>query len=136
MKNQYTILIADRNSRVRNFMGRELTAAGYRVRLAQSGREVLELAHNAEPPDLIILDPDLPDIDEASLFAGLQNRSPLLPIIIHALLPLHNSKVRRVEAIFVEKQGNSIEDIKAVVEKMRSESDRWANKATDMRREI
>ena len=121
MEKRHTILIADRNSHVRGFLKRELMAEGYDIRLATCGREVLNWAYRLQPLDLIILDLDLPDIDEQSLFSKLQDRIPVLPIIIHSFQPdgaMH--AVDNEYAVFVEKGGNSIEKLKAVVNDMLS----------------
>ncbi|MBU1398308.1 MAG: response regulator, partial [Proteobacteria bacterium] len=61
LKKMIKILIADRNSNVREFLRREMMAEGYSVELAENGREVLKWAYHREPADLLILDPDLPD---------------------------------------------------------------------------
>jgi DNA-binding NtrC family response regulator len=121
MEKRHTILIADRNSHVRGFLKRELMAEGYDIRLATCGREVLNWAYRLQPLDLIILDLDLPDIDEQSLFSKLQDRIPVLPIIIHSFHP-DGAKhaVDNEYAVFVEKGGNSIEKLKAVVNDMLS----------------
>jgi DNA-binding NtrC family response regulator len=116
MKKPHTILVADRNSHVRGFLQRELMAEGYDIRLAKCGREVLKWAYRSQPLDLIILDLDLPDIDQQSLFSTLQDRIPVLPIIIHSFQPERaNSFVDYEYAVFVEKRGNSIEKLKKVV---------------------
>ena len=116
MNKQHTILIADRNSHVRGFLKRELTAEGYDIRLAKCGREVLKWAYRLEPLDLIILDLDLPDIDEQSLFSKLNDRIPVLPIVIHSFQPNGvKSAVNYEHTVFVEKGGNSIEKLKTVV---------------------
>ena len=116
MNKQHTILIADRNSHVRGFLKRELTAEGYDIRLAKCGREVLKWAYRLEPLDLIILDLDLPDIDEHSLFSKLNDRIPVLPIVIHSFQPNGvKSAVNYEHTVFVEKGGNSIEKLKTVV---------------------
>jgi len=116
MKKPHTILVADRNSHVRGFLQRELMAEGYDIRLAKCGREVLKWAYRSQPLDLIILDLDLPDIDQQSLFSTLQDRIPVLPIVIHSFQPERaNSFVDYEYAVFVEKRGNSIEKLKKVV---------------------
>jgi len=131
MEKRHTILIADRNSRVRGFIKRELMSEGYDIRLATCGRDVLNWAYRLQPLDLIILDLDLPDIDQQSLFSTLQDRIPLLPIVIHSfyLLPIviHSFypdgakiDVDYEPAVFVEKGGNSIEKLKKVVNDMLS----------------
>jgi len=121
MEKRHTILIADRNSRVRGFIKRELMSEGYDIRLATCGRDVLNWAYRLQPLDLIILDLDLPDIDQQSLFSTLQDRIPLLPIVIHSFYP-DGAKidVDYEPAVFVEKGGNSIEKLKKVVNDMLS----------------
>ena len=116
MKNNFTLLIADRNPRVRKFLQREMTAAGYRVRLADTGREVLKQAFQVEPLDLIILDPDLPDADEAHVLEHLLNRIPMLPVVVHTYASEHGSDSKDMnDVIFVEKEGSSVERLKQVV---------------------
>ena len=91
MKKDFTLLIADRNPHVRTFLQREMTAAGYRVRLADNGREVLKWAFQGEPLDMIILDPDLPDADETHMLEHLLDRIPMLPVIMHTYLSEYDS---------------------------------------------
>ena len=117
MKKESTILIADRNPHVRMFLQREMTAAGYRVRLADTGREVLKRAFQGEPLDLIILDPDLPDADEAHVLEHLLDRIPVLPVVVHTYPPEHGSDSKDMNGvIFVEKKGSSVERLKQVVD--------------------
>jgi len=116
VKKNFTLLIADRNPHVRTFLQREMTAAGYRVRLADTGREVLKRAFQGEPLDLIILDPDLPDADEAHVLEHLLNRIPVLPVVVHTYPPEHGSDSKDINGvIFVEKKGSSVERLKQVV---------------------
>ena len=112
----FSILIADRNPHVRRLLERELKADGYQVRVADNGRKVLEWAYRLQPLDLIILDLDLPDIDEQTLFGNLQDRIPVLPIIIHSFQPEGMKlSVNYRHAVFVEKGENSIEKLKKAV---------------------
>ena len=116
MKQEFTLLIADRNPHVRMFLQREMTTAGYRVRLADTGREVLKQAFQDEPLDLIILDPDLPDADEAHVLEHLLDRIPMLPVVVHTYPPEHGSDSNDMDdVIFVEKEGSSVERLKQVV---------------------
>jgi DNA-binding NtrC family response regulator len=116
MDKPHTILIADRNSHVRGFLQRELMAEGYNIRLAKCGREVLKWAYRLQSLDLIILDLDLPDIDQQSLFSTLHDRIPVLPIVVHSFQPEGaKSTVDYEYAVFVEKGGNSVEKLKKVV---------------------
>ena len=124
MEKKFTILIADRNLHVRNLLKREMVAEGYRVRLAESGRDVLKWSYDYSPPDLLILDPDLPDIDESALFARLADRIPTLPMVIHTLLSDYTTS-KRISGIvaFVEKSGSSMENLKQVVADFRNKAD-------------
>jgi DNA-binding NtrC family response regulator len=116
----FSILIADRNPHVRRLLERELKADGYQVRVADNGRGVLEWAYRLQPLDLIILDLDLPDIDEQTLFGNLQDRIPVLPIIIHSFQPdAIKLCVNYRHAVFVEKGENSIEKLKKAVSDIR-----------------
>jgi DNA-binding NtrC family response regulator len=116
MKDQFTILIADRNSHVRKFLQREMTAAGYRVRLAENAGEVLKCAFRHEPLDLVILDPDLPGAEDNSLLKHLFDRIPALPVVVHSYPAEYSSELACPgRVIFVEKRGSSVERLKQVV---------------------
>ena len=116
MKEPFTILIADRNRHVREFLKREMIEEGYRVQVAKNGREVLKLGFNHEPLDLLILDLDLPDASELDVLGKLQDRIPVLPVVVHAFLSeyIDQSAVLSTAA-FVEKKGTSIDRLKKVV---------------------
>lgn len=117
MKEIFTILIADRNSHVRMFLLRELMAEGYRVKMAATAENVLKMAYARDGIDLLILDPDLPDIDPAAMLTTLADRIPVLPVVLHthrrddeALLLTDDRWV-----IIIEKAGDSVERIKEAV---------------------
>ena len=115
-KQDITILIADRNSHVRKFLQREMTAAGYQVQLADNACQVIKWAFNREPLDLVILDPDLPDADESDMLHHLFNRVPALPVVMHTYASEYGDVSKDMEGIyFVEKKGSSIERLKQVV---------------------
>jgi len=111
-----TILIADRNPHVREFLRRELLAEGYYLKLAKNGREVLKLVYQPGPLDLLILDLDLPDMDGSEILDILQDRIPSLPVILHAFSPENGRRIALPKAeAFVEKRGNSVDRLKKVV---------------------
>lgn len=117
MQKVFTILIADRNPRVRSFLQREMIKAGYRILVAESARDLLQWALDRNPVDLIILDPDLPDAVDSPLMIKLRERMPMVPVIIHAH-PSNNLTEPEMPRAFitVEKGGNSIERLKEVAE--------------------
>jgi len=116
MEKDFTILIADRNRHVREFLRRELMAEGYNVQLAKTGREVLNAVFNDERLDLLIIDMDLPDAKEMSVLEKVEDRIPTLPVVVHTFLEEYvNHQIRLSTTAFVEKEGSNIDRLKQVV---------------------
>ena len=115
MANTCKILIADRNRHVRDLLRRELTAEGYQVEVAKDGREVLSRIDGDDPPQLLILDLEIPYLDEAEVLARLQDRQPPLPVVIHSFLPEYPTNLTLpFPAAFLEKKGDT-DQLKTVV---------------------
>jgi DNA-binding NtrC family response regulator len=111
-----TILIADRNRHVREFLKREMAGDGYEVRLANTAAQVLNYAFGPDRIDLVIIDPDFPDMNEGQLLKEIEDRIPTLPVVVHAFSSEPPSWIGNPKtAVFVEKEGASIEDLKRVV---------------------
>lgn len=110
-------MIADRNPHVRGFLQREMGKEGYRIRVAENARDLLQWAFNHEPVDLIILDPDLPDAVDSHLLDILQNRMPPVPVVIHTH---YANALPEAGATFipVEKGGSSVERLKQIAENL------------------
>ncbi len=118
MKAEKTILIADRNPHVREFLRRELSVADYHVRLAENGKDLLSVIYEDIGIRLVILDPDFPDTDRQGLLDKLQNRLPLLPVILHTYASdcdgLNLAEMFSL-AVIIEKSGDSVEQLKKAV---------------------
>ena len=108
MANGCKILIADRNRHVRDFLRRELSTEGYEVEVARDGREVLNRINGEAPPHLLILDLEIPYLDEPEVWTRLKDRQPHLPVVIHTFLPEYpiNLTLPIAEA-FLEKKGDT-----------------------------
>lgn len=121
MSDDFTLLITDRNRHVRNFLRRELIAEGYQVEVAADGRDLLRKISVAGPPDLLILDLEIPPLGGAALLRKIQRQHPKLPVIIHTFTTEESSHpaVRKASA-FVEKAGNA-ELLKKVIEQVLAE---------------
>jgi DNA-binding response OmpR family regulator len=91
MQQQFKILIAERNRHVREFLRREFCNQGYRVQVVKDGPELLAMIDVTDPPDLLILDPEIPLADELEILCRLQLRKPPMPVVIHAFLSEYNS---------------------------------------------
>ena len=108
MADMWKILIADRNRHVRDFLRRELTAEGYQVEVAADGRQVLSRINSADPPHLLILDLEIPYLDEPAMWECLKDCNPPLPVLIHTFLPHYPTNLTLpIAAAFLEKKGNT-----------------------------
>ena len=96
-----------------------MMAEGYGIKVAEKGRQVLEMVYRNESLDLLLLDPDLMDMDGRELLKKLQDRIPTLPVIVHAF-PDDYDKIGMdlIGVTFVEKKGDSVEHLKLLVKKI------------------
>ena len=110
---RFQILVADRNPNVRRFLSRELAAAGFEVQAFESARGLLQSLEQKPKPDLVVLDPDLPDADGPSLIEAFQRQAPSVPLVIHTFLSDWNGSAQQMTraAAFIEKGANSIENL-------------------------
>ena len=74
------LLLVDDDPRVLSAVGRRLTFEGFAVDLAADGREALDLA-TTRPPDLVILDVMLPEMDGLEVARRLRRLGPV-PILM------------------------------------------------------
>ena len=83
MPDPYKILIADDFEDTLGTLREWLSSKNYHVRCARDGREALEIARS-DPPDLILLDKVMPEIDGLSVARQLkqEDRFSTVPIIM------------------------------------------------------
>jgi two-component system KDP operon response regulator KdpE len=93
---QETILIVEDEAQIRKFLRISLEAHRYTVCEARLGEEGLALCA-AQPPDLIILDLGLPDLDGQQFIARLREWSPV-PIIVLSVRADETDKVAALDA--------------------------------------
>src|ERR1044071_4115378 len=74
------LLLVDDDPRVRSAVGRRLGFEGFAVDLASSGAEAIERC-SVVPPDLVILDVMLPEMDGLEVARHLRQLSPV-PILM------------------------------------------------------
>ncbi|MHC1727146.1 MAG: response regulator [Syntrophobacteraceae bacterium] len=117
MRKKFTILIADKNKNVRDFLRRELSAEGYEVIAARDGNQLLD-ALSSDPPDLLVLDLEIPDSDSSKILEMTQTRQPPLPVIIHTFLTEESERDNLTETrLYIEKSGN-IDHLKTAIHEM------------------
>lgn len=118
MVNKYTILVADRNRHVRELLRRELSNEGYEILLAKDDVEVMTVVDGNGPPDVVILDLEIPCLGTLTLLEKLENRNPPLPLVIHTL-PTDYTRNRSFHehTAYVEKSGDT-DRLKTVVKEL------------------
>jgi DNA-binding NtrC family response regulator len=124
MKTADTILIADRNPHIRNFLWRELSGSGYRVRSVHDANDLLQIVFRDNTIGILVLDPDFPCLDGPELARKLSERVPGIPVVLHcvsgseALTMFGNDHVVRIE-----KNGCSVETLKEAIHRILSHRD-------------
>lgn len=115
MPKTFSILVADKNKNVRDFLKRELSAEGYLVDTARDGNQVLEIIIGQDTPDLLVLDLEIPGIESAVVFERAQTRIPPLPVIVHTFLTEESERNSGgTPEIYIEKSGN-IDRLKSAI---------------------
>lgn len=90
------VLVVDDERPIRRFLRASLSAHGYAVYEAATGREALSSVLS-ERPDLIILDLGLPDMDGIDVTRQLRERSQI-PIIILSVREQEADKIQALDA--------------------------------------
>ena len=108
MKKIFTILVADRNRNVSDFLRRELSAEGYEVAVAGDGGQVLAEIERENGVDLLVFDLEMPDADSSKIFEKIQKRRIPLPVVIHTFLTEESERDFSLNKgeIYIEKSGN------------------------------
>ena len=99
------ILVVDDEEKIRATLTGVLSDEGYEVAEAEDGRTALDCLQG-EPPDLVILDVWLPEIDGITLLEEIKRIHPDLPVIIicgHANIEAAVRATRLGAADFIEK---------------------------------
>jgi two-component system KDP operon response regulator KdpE len=91
-----TILVVDDEPQIRRVMRTALAAHGYTITEARSGEEALEKVRS-EPPDLVLLDINMPGIGGLQACREIRERSDV-PIIILTVRSTERDKVQALDA--------------------------------------
>lgn len=78
------VLIADANHRIRQFLRREFAAAGLIAESANSYDEIYTRLLAAPPPDLIVVDPDMPYFGVRSMMERVMEGKRRIPVVIYS----------------------------------------------------
>jgi DNA-binding NtrC family response regulator len=116
VKTALKILVAERNRHVREFLRRELFADHHQVHLASRVADIHKAMRNHGPFDLVILDPDLPELESLFLIRKLLHQVKETPVILHPRSSSIDCSVLSGPRVsVVEKNGDSIERIERII---------------------
>jgi two-component system, NtrC family, response regulator HydG len=134
--NRPNILLVDDDERLRNAAGKVLSAEGYRVTSAGTGREALDYLRETDVA-LLIADLRLPDLDGLALLQQARQQRPELEVL---MITGHGTVEKAVEAIklgaydFIQKPLDSTALLKAVAKAL--EKQRLAAENLRLRRQL
>jgi len=80
------ILLADDDSAVRTMLGRLLKSEGYTVTFARTGCEAANCFMD-DPPDLVLLDLNMPEKDGWEAFELMCQEAPMIPVVVITARP-------------------------------------------------
>ncbi|BDV35529.1 response regulator [Methylocystis iwaonis] len=90
------VLIVDDEPQIRRVLRPSLTASGYEVQEAASGHDAL-MRISERPPDLVILDLGLPDIDGKEVLRKLRLMTMKTPVIILSARERESEKIAALD---------------------------------------
>ena len=93
---KHRILVVDDDRQLLRALRINLSARGYEVVVAPDGETALNAA-SRQPPDLVVLDLGLPDVDGVDVVEGLRGWSAV-PVIVLSARDQEQSKVRALDA--------------------------------------
>jgi two-component system, NarL family, invasion response regulator UvrY len=94
-----TLLIADHQALLAATLAQFLSAAsGFRVLGVCNSREHLDAALEAEPPDVLVLDLEMPELSVLSFLKRLRRRMPTVAVLVLSALPATVYGARLIEA--------------------------------------
>ena len=117
MTKDFTILVADPNLNVRQFLARELMGSGYHVVSVENYTEIFRRITEGNPPDLIIFDLNIPHTNGFDALQRINRLHPPIPTIIYSYLAEYEKhpEIRKAQA-FIQKEDDPVALFSAVDE--------------------
>jgi len=83
-----SILVADDDASIRNYLTRFLTSCGYEVEAVESGEAAIARLGNAPSPDLVLLDVMMPGVDGIDVLKTIRAHPQHkdLPVVVYSAL--------------------------------------------------
>ena len=113
------ILIVDDDEHIQRLYKEELEDEGYKVIIAGTGKEALELFEK-ENPDIVTLDILMPDIDGISLLRKMKEKQPKIPIIMSTAYDYRDDFAVWASEAYIVKSAD-LNELKKVIKKLTGE---------------
>jgi CheY-like chemotaxis protein len=127
----YRVLIADDDFVVRGSLAAVLESEGYVVDEARNGIEAVTRSIQ-HPPDLVLLDLNMPHWDGWTTFSQLDRVKPLLPVIVITARPNQYEKAVRLGVdAFMEKPLNIVVLVRTIKRLTLEDTKRHLRRITD-----
>jgi PAS domain S-box-containing protein len=82
-----SILLVDDDDDIRLLVTRMLRAQGHRVEVVTGGKQAIERLFQGTPPDLVIMDQNMPGMDGVTALSEIRKTHPTLPVLISSGQP-------------------------------------------------
>lgn len=113
------ILIVDDDAHIQRLYKEEFEDEGYKVVIAGTGKEALELFEK-EKPDIVTLDILMPDIDGISLLRKMKEKEPKIPIIMSTAYDYRDDFAVWASEAYIVKSAD-LNELKKVIKKLTGE---------------
>jgi two-component system CheB/CheR fusion protein len=81
-RSSYRILLVDDDELMREAASRLLEVLGHRVQAVEGGVQALALLEQGDPPDVVVLDMNMPDMNGLEALTRLRRLRPTLPVLL------------------------------------------------------
>ena len=95
----------------------ELEADGYKVALAQNGREAVDMVENTHP-DLVIMDISMPGMDGIEAMGRVLSRHNKLPVILNTAYAAYKDNFLSWSADAYVIKSSDIDELKDTIKKL------------------
>ncbi len=115
--NPPVILIVDDDPNQRALYEEELSDEGYAILTAEDGRQALQVASDS-PPDLIVMDVNMPKMDGLDTMARFLEIDRRIPVIIHTAYASYRESFASWSADAYIVKNSDLSELKATVKRL------------------